>query len=336
MNSSYYLDWQNIITCLKDKRAEIISYDPQVIIGVLRGGGIVAILLHYLLESHGRNKVELMMYPIKYPLKYSYNMDKARRILELQDEVCIQKAVSRKRVLIVDDGAFSGSTAKSLKEKLLNLGANEVKCFIISVNKNTDEEPDWYCVESNSLVRFPWKEHLDQLYKIETENKPLPKICFKLVIDKNLFSDETRRKVVNHIVDYFRKDGKECVSVCSKNESLDYSDDTPFAVVDFPEENVIEVKLVSLGWIDEIPGACKLIKFCSECEENRQTELCYLCHHLNISLFKANKILKILKEPVKHDLTIIDCDVACNYPNLADVFKELKPKLLNLFRSSTQ
>jgi len=158
------LTWKDIEKDVKKLAFRVSGYRPQVIVGIPRGGSIVATLLSYHLQllSHrlrSRTRSYLVHYP-RSPLKY----DKfgVPVISERPDPI-----VAGKRVLVVDEGQITGVTINTVCRIVKEAGAARIRTAVLYViGKITDKPPDYFAHdELSQLVRYPWKRFLGVSWK---------------------------------------------------------------------------------------------------------------------------------------------------------------------------
>lgn len=119
---------------------------PDILVGILRGGWIVARLLSDYLSVNSVEAVGVKFYKgvgeryekpvITHPLTANIN---------------------EKKVLIVDDVADSGKTLQITIELLQLYGPKEIKTASIYVKPTTIVIPDFYVAETDAWIIFPWE-----------------------------------------------------------------------------------------------------------------------------------------------------------------------------------
>lgn len=130
------------------------TFNPQLILGVARGGvyagGLVAHLLRkdfyaiYLSRREGDQKVsDLPVWRVRPP-------DLVRGL----------------RVLVVDEIASSGDTLRMIKEELARLGAVETRCAVLYAHSWGVQTPDYIGLISDALIINPWDREVVQAGQI--------------------------------------------------------------------------------------------------------------------------------------------------------------------------
>ena len=135
-------------------------YDFDVIIGIPRGGTIVSTMISYICDSIINHK-SLLNVPSNYPIKY--DEDGIPELNLYENEINI---IDGKKVILVDDGIFSGKTIKKYYYSLFPY-CDEIKIYALNYNVIFSEiKPDFYGFETKALVKYPWKNNADPFLKL--------------------------------------------------------------------------------------------------------------------------------------------------------------------------
>lgn len=135
-------------------------FEPDIIVGVSRGGWPPARVLSDLLSNPNLANVRAEFY---------------LGVAETKGEPSLTQPISVKvagnRVLIVDEVADTGKSLKLVKEHVIEEGANEVKIATIYYKPWSIVRPDYYSKETSDWVVFPWevKETVRKIIKKCTE-----------------------------------------------------------------------------------------------------------------------------------------------------------------------
>jgi hypoxanthine phosphoribosyltransferase len=132
------------------------GYQPDIIVGIARGGMVSANILADLLDISKVAIIRIEFYadiakPNMYPvLNQSLNV-----------------AVNGKKVLIVDDVSDSGQSLKIAKQHLIEKGANEIKIATLYAKVATQTMPDYVEKFTPHWLVFPWeiKETIQNILK---------------------------------------------------------------------------------------------------------------------------------------------------------------------------
>ncbi len=120
------------------------DFDPDVIVGVARGGLVPAVRLSHLLGDK-----EFRVIHVKYY--------KGRRRLNKPELISDIKALDGK-VLLVDDVADTGTSLSFVLQHLKKKRATDVRTATIAYKPRAGLKPDYYAFETNKWVVFPWEE----------------------------------------------------------------------------------------------------------------------------------------------------------------------------------
>lgn len=120
------------------------DFDPDVVVGVARGGLIPAVRLSHLLGDK-----EFRVIQVKYY--------QGRRRLEKPELISDAKALSGK-ALLVDDVADTGTSLGFVLGHLEEKGIKEVRTATIAYKPRARLKPDYFVVRTSKWVIFPWEE----------------------------------------------------------------------------------------------------------------------------------------------------------------------------------
>lgn len=126
-------------------------YDPTVIVGIGRGGAIYGGLLSYLL-----NERPILALERNYP----YNEQNIRIGEDWYYPIEVPKELLQ-RVLLVAGEYHSGRTMSKFKERMYELGAQEVKTCVLYYQTNYSggpEAPDYIGVSGKHDCLMPWQK----------------------------------------------------------------------------------------------------------------------------------------------------------------------------------
>ncbi len=124
------------------------GFEPDVIVGVSRGGCLPARIMSDLLEKPKLANVTAEFYV---------------GIAETRSEPAITQPVSipveDKKVLLVDDVADTGKSLQLIKSHLKKKGASEIKIATIYYKPWSSMTPDYYEKETRCWIVFPWERN---------------------------------------------------------------------------------------------------------------------------------------------------------------------------------
>jgi len=149
------------------------NYKPDLIVGISRGGWPPARVISDLLEN-----------PNIANIKAEFYLDLGRTSEEPVITQTISAPINGKKVLLVDDVADTGKTLKLVHDKLIEDGAENVKVATLYYKPWSVFRPDFYMVETNAWIVFPWEryETIKKLgRKMLDEGKTLEEVQVELV-----------------------------------------------------------------------------------------------------------------------------------------------------------
>ncbi len=166
--------WNRIYEILLTQAEKIQSdnYEPDIIVGVARGGIVPACILTDLLES-----ADFALIQIEY---YSgINQTWKEPILKQ----CLNTPLTDKKVLLVDDVSDSGRSLKLAKNHLQEQDAKEIRIATMYTKPTTITPPDYYEKQTNSWIVFPWdaKETVRKIIEQKECNRVVSQEITKLV-----------------------------------------------------------------------------------------------------------------------------------------------------------
>jgi hypoxanthine phosphoribosyltransferase len=140
--------WDRIYSLLL-KLAETVrksGFEPDVIVGVSRGGWIPARIMSDLLETPKLANVTTEFY---------VGVAETKREPSITQSVSV--SVKDKKVLVVDDVADTGESLKLVNSHLKNQGASEIKIATIYYKPWSITVPHYYEKETRCWIVFPWE-----------------------------------------------------------------------------------------------------------------------------------------------------------------------------------
>jgi len=151
----YEISWEKLGSMCKELALKVYKeFQPECVIGISKGGLPVATVLSSIF------RVDL------YPVRLSYRKMDIGTFSSPQWSVAPTSKVKGKKVLLVDDISISGETLRIVKEKILWIGANEVKTATLSIHTHS-KKPDFYILETDALIIHPWDKWIVKDGKFE-------------------------------------------------------------------------------------------------------------------------------------------------------------------------
>ena len=148
------------------------GYQPDVIVGVARGGLVPARILTDLLEI-----------PEIASLRVEFYVDIAQPSIEPILKQGLTASITGKKTLLVDDISDTGQSLKLAKNHLAEQGAKEVKIATLYSKKTTATKPDYLEKETDRWVVFPWeiKETLRKITQKQEGKRAVNQEIAKLI-----------------------------------------------------------------------------------------------------------------------------------------------------------
>src|SRR6266568_991247 len=133
------------------RRVRESRFEPEVIVGVSRGGWPPARIMSDLLENQNLANMKVVFYK---------DIGVRNRAPVITQPVTSE--VTGKRVLVVDDVADSGLSLREVSKHLKRKGARDIKVCTIYLKPKSVFTPNFYARKTTKWVIFPW-ERLETL-----------------------------------------------------------------------------------------------------------------------------------------------------------------------------
>lgn len=158
------LTWSEIeesLLALADK-INASGYRPEMIVGIARGGWVVARILSDLLNVRDLASIKIEFYK---------GVDEKVKVPKITQP--ISASPSGKVVLVADDVADTGESLILAHRHLVDQGARTLKVATIHYKPWSRFKPDYYCLETDDWIMYPWEiretmEYLVKIWKEET------------------------------------------------------------------------------------------------------------------------------------------------------------------------
>lgn len=144
----YPISWDDFHGLCKAVAKGVAAYRPELILPIGRGGYYPGTLISHLLQ------VEL------YPVRVSRRVNDIPRYNSPQWLLEPPSLVRDKRVLIVDEICGTGETISMVKEKVLAMGAAEVRSAVLYAHSWGTETPDYIGLITDAFLLNPWDREL--------------------------------------------------------------------------------------------------------------------------------------------------------------------------------
>jgi uncharacterized protein len=123
---------------------QVAQFDPQIILGIARGGLFPATLLSFMLRRE--------LYPIRLTRRLNDVVVRERPTWLVGPPDKVQG----RRVLVVDEIADSGHTIAMAADEVRGMGATQVRTAVLYAHTWADPRPDFVAFTSDGLILNPW------------------------------------------------------------------------------------------------------------------------------------------------------------------------------------
>lgn len=145
----YPVSWNEFFGLCKGLAQAIAPYEPDVILGIVRGGLYAATQISHFL------RVEL--YPVKITRRYKDEVVYAvpRWIVKPPPEI-----IQGSKVLIVDEMSATGETLNLVRQEMHDMGAKAVQCATLYAHESGKDAVDYTGIITDQLVLNPWDREI--------------------------------------------------------------------------------------------------------------------------------------------------------------------------------
>jgi len=162
------ISWDEFHEMCKSLVEEISKNDFDIIVGITRAGMYPATLVAEMLRKE--------IYPIRITRRENDQI-KHKKPVWITD---MPDGVKGKNILIVDEIVDSGETLSLVKERARAKSAKGVKTAALITHSWANPKPDYFVLESDKLIIFPW----DRLVLVDGKWKLHPEIESALELQK--------------------------------------------------------------------------------------------------------------------------------------------------------
>lgn len=141
-------NWDDIYELHLNLAKEIVddNYRPDLLVGIARGGWIVARILSDLLDIKEIGNIRIEFY---------------EDVLLTRDRPCITQDVSvevkGKKVLLCDDVADTGKSLKVAADYLWDKGVFDLKIATLHLKPQSIIRPNYFVSETDAWIIYPWE-----------------------------------------------------------------------------------------------------------------------------------------------------------------------------------
>lgn len=140
------IGWPGVVKLCKKLAMKVRKYNPQILVGISRGGLVPVRLLSDMLNNHN---VAVMKIEFYKTIGVTSGFPKITQPLTAD--------VKGKRILIVDDVADTGRSLLVAKEHIKRAGAAEIRIATLHYKPTSVFRPDYFIVETDRWIVYPWE-----------------------------------------------------------------------------------------------------------------------------------------------------------------------------------
>jgi hypoxanthine phosphoribosyltransferase len=142
------ISWEDFFALCKGLALAVSTYNPDIVLGIARGGLYPATLLSHMLQAE--------LYPIRVTSRFKDQVvyDEPRWLVKPPALVHNQK------VLIVDEICAEGKTLALVRQAVEALGAKEIRSAVLYAHTQGKDIPEYVGVVSDALILNPWDREI--------------------------------------------------------------------------------------------------------------------------------------------------------------------------------
>ena len=142
------ISWEDYFGLCKGLALAISRHEPEIILGVARGGLYAATLLSHMLQAE--------LYVIRITRRFKDRVVYEEPVWMVRPP----SIVKDQRVLIVDEICGQGITLRMIKEEVVRLGAREIRSAVLYAHEQGKDIPDYIGIISDELILNPWDREI--------------------------------------------------------------------------------------------------------------------------------------------------------------------------------
>jgi hypoxanthine phosphoribosyltransferase len=194
--------WDEVYDLLLKLAKKIVdgNYRPDSIVGIARGGWVVARILSDLLDIKEIGSIRVEFYE---------DLLLTREHPHITQEISVE--VKGKKVLLCDDVADTGKSLKVAADYLKSKGVSEIKISTLHLKSKSIVCPNYYVSETDAWIIYPWEifETIKSVTrKLEKEGKSSEEI------KKELVRTKVQPRYIKYFMDWIKTIEK--YSICEK------------------------------------------------------------------------------------------------------------------------
>lgn len=138
------ITWTRFEQLVRQLAIQIEADEPQIILGIARGGLIPATVVSFMLRRE--------LYPVRLTRRLNDTVVRPQPTWLVRPP----DKVRGRRVVIVDEIADSGKTIAMAAEQVRQMGASHVRTAVLYAHTWADPRPDFVALTSDALILNPW------------------------------------------------------------------------------------------------------------------------------------------------------------------------------------
>ncbi|WXG40796.1 MAG: phosphoribosyltransferase [Candidatus Freyarchaeum deiterrae] len=186
------LSWDEVYDLLLKLAKKIVdqNFKPDLIVGIARGGWVVARILSDLLDIRKIGSIRVEFYE-------DVLLTRVRPLIT--QEISVE--VGGKKVLLCDDVADTGKSLEVAADYLKKKGVSDMKISTIHLKPKSLVCPNYYVSETDAWIIYPWEvfESIKSIArKLEQKGKTSEEI------KKELIQTGIQPKYINYFMDWIK------------------------------------------------------------------------------------------------------------------------------------
>lgn len=172
------LSWQDVYNLTLQLSERIVSsgFNPDIIVGIARGGWIPARILSDVLYMESLQNIRI-----------EYYTDVGVKGREPKITQPLSGSLKNKSVLIVDEVADTGDSLRYAINHIKALGVDEQRCAVLHLKPTSKIIPDYYMVKTSCWTVYPWENRESIIALVKLFRREDPSLDLKDIRDRLVF-----------------------------------------------------------------------------------------------------------------------------------------------------
>jgi len=142
------ISWRKATSLCELLAKKVKKYNPDILIGVSRGGLVPVRLLSDILHNKDIAVMKIEFYK---------SVGKTKNLPEITQPLTVN--IKGKKVLLVDDVSDTGKSLVVAKNHIKKKGAKEIRIATLHFKSHSILKPDYYIEETDKWLVYPWEIH---------------------------------------------------------------------------------------------------------------------------------------------------------------------------------